>query len=251
LVALGAAIAWQLGHARSGGFNDLTVYLQEADTLIVVDNAQTILDSTQALASLQRLLASARLILCAERLPRHDTGMACLLIPELNREMAFQVFEHQLTGFTLTRPACSSEQFTSLFADVGGNPGALRAALVAGRRYCPTAIAVELYGRIWEGLSPEARLLWYTLGTEGRHDLGTESRLVIPAKLPALCEELERASVLRVGEGVLSASELAPLAQRFVEYLVAQSDQSVSREWQSPITAVPIRPGLMEHAQSP
>ncbi len=219
-------IACQLGAAGDEG-GRLALQLQEMNALVVIDNAQAVVENMTLVAALRRQLSAARLIVCIERLPVQDFGMAYLHIPELDREAAFEAFEWQVSRLKAAQWPSMIEQFDTLFADLGGNPGALRAALIAGRRYRASAIGAQLYGPIWQQLPVQARQLWLWLAEVALPGCAPRrGTVILPAELPALLDELERASVACIGSKDSPWLELVPLARRFVESLAQHGNPS-------------------------
>ncbi len=128
----------------------LAMYLQLVDTLIVLDGVSAIDDL--------KPLGTARLILCATHPPRLD--MASIQVPELDEAAALEFMAREITRRVPARGE-DIDYFDRLYHDIGGNPGALQAALLGGRRYDPAEIAVERFD--WDRLSETARLIWLIL----------------------------------------------------------------------------------------
>lgn len=113
---------------RQFGCEDLALHMQRTATLIVLDNAQRLLDNSSRLAGLRWELRAARLLLCAQNVPEGDPDLACLTIPPLDKGAAFTLLERQAQSLHL-RPAALIDHFERLFNEYGGNPAALTAAL--------------------------------------------------------------------------------------------------------------------------
>lgn len=138
---LAQTITNQLGVLWSGSDADLSHLLHSTNILVILDNAQAIIDNPDLVTKLRHFLSAAHLIVCAEVCPVSDVGIAYLRVPELGREAALTVFEQQTLCLNLADEAQLLDQFDQLYAELGGNPGAIHTALVAGRRSGATVIS--------------------------------------------------------------------------------------------------------------
>jgi hypothetical protein len=124
-------IAWQLSLPLDDIDISPSQYFQDRDTLIVLDHAQQVIDDPILLADLTAVLGSARLLLCAEHRPDRIVNVACLPIPELDREAAFCLLEHYAYELNIMHRGKLIEILDAITRDCGGNPYQLRAALLS------------------------------------------------------------------------------------------------------------------------
>lgn len=130
----------QLGLPQGESSLALPVYLQNVDTLVILDQAQPILDNVTLLSRLVSVLGAARLIMCAAYLPEEVFDMACLLVPPLDKEAAIELLEHLAQVRDLSNRDNLVDKFASLFKELGGNPRALRCALLPKRSSTPAVV---------------------------------------------------------------------------------------------------------------
>lgn len=140
LESLLEAIRSQLGLADEANRPVLSVYMQTVDVLLVVDEAQTILDNPRLLSDLAAMMGAARLILCAAQLPDEVFDMSCLRLSPLGKEAAFKLLEYWARTRNLSHCENHVDRFDALFSAVGGNPGALRRAFFPKQSLLPIVL---------------------------------------------------------------------------------------------------------------
>jgi hypothetical protein len=127
------AIMQQIGLLQQESALALPLYLQNVETLIVLDQAQALLDESALLSRLTAVLGAARIIVCAAQLPEEVFDMACLLVPPLDKAAAISLLERLAHVRNLGNPEWLIDRYDALFRECGGNPRALRNALFSGR----------------------------------------------------------------------------------------------------------------------
>jgi hypothetical protein len=211
------SLAWlkqELAIRLGSKVDELPVYLQGEDTLVILDQAQSIVEDASVLAELRQLLNAARLLLIADR-RSHVLDLSCIQISDLSQPDAFTLLER------LHPPQWRVDDVAYLsqcFQDLGGNPKALHMAVEAGRYYDAVTIAGAVYRSTWQATTVPARRLWLALEQE---HAWPESSVVTLTEfprwwLPSLCE-LEDAGILQVASGALV---LTPLARSFARTIL-------------------------------
>jgi tetratricopeptide (TPR) repeat protein len=183
-------------------------HLQMVDTLIVLDNIFT------GNPELLGVLGAARLIMCANHAP--TTDITTIHVPDLDQDSALNLMSRESQR---QRQNEKLDFFSQLYAEFGGNPGALKAALHGGKYYDPAQITAGLFD--WNKLSTLAKLLWLILALS---ESCTETALY------ALLQEFSGATVKQTllqlhHESALSKDPhelimLTPLARAFAQQIL-------------------------------
>ena len=150
----------ELGLPIAGGANSiltLRAYLLTHSTLLVLDQADSLLADGAYAHYLLEILDSADVILTSRTAPPSDLWCYLISLPGLNREQAFEF----LSTVARQRNRLEDEQrFQAIWAAVGGNPVMLRAVFTVTPTFpLSSALAhagiTDLYNRIWQQLSPD------------------------------------------------------------------------------------------------
>lgn len=204
----------------------LTTYLSIVDSLIILDQAQSLVDRPDYLQSLIAELGPARLILCAHFPPSVSLDVAYMKVPELDKTAAFELLEKQADNDD------PLDEFEQLFSGLGGNPRALRLAFTVPAS--TSTISGQLYEETWQRASPSARCLWLALllYTPETFDENILSRLLPESHdfgdSTAALAELKRLSVVASDVEHTGRIILVSLARMFAEWLLtAESEQEL------------------------
>src|SRR5262249_1618316 len=132
-------------------------------TLLVFDNAQSVLDDSVQFKQLSGMLAAARVLWCGYKLPAGLLDCACIQVSDLDTLQARALCAREMKAATRKT---SDAKIRSYIADLGGNPLALRTVLWERGHYDPWQIATRIYAPIWESFSPAARQRWLSLARQ-------------------------------------------------------------------------------------
>jgi hypothetical protein len=197
---LARQIAAWLGVAHT---DQISPRLQTIPTLIMLDCI------TGDLAKLPGILGAAQVILCADQASVAD--LAYVHVPDLDKESALSLLsreaKHRQRGEDL-------DLFSQLYYDFGGNPGALKSALLGGKHYDPATITAGIFP--WEKRPTVERLIWLVLAlSESRSygDLYTLFPDSTQAKIDGALLNLQHESVIITDRW--QQITLTPLARAF------------------------------------
>lgn len=207
----------------------LSTYLQRVDTLVVIDDAQPLVEDVQAWNTVLRTLGAARLLICAATPGAPDPlDVPCIRVPDLDKAAALDLLAREVARSHRT---ISEEHISRIYDELGGNPRGLRLALSAGRHYSPQPISAELYGAVWAKASLAAQLLWLILALCPSRCAESELQRMLAEEADAAeaLDDLSRLSVIEV-ESEQPEVILFPLARAYAETVLQDETQyAVSR----------------------
>jgi tetratricopeptide (TPR) repeat protein len=207
----------------------LSTYLQRVDTLVVIDDAQELVEDARTLPAMLQTLGAARLLICASSPDMlHLLDLPCLHVPELDPVASLELLARESARSRKTR---SEEHLSQIYREVGGNPRGLRLAVAAGRHYSPQPISADLYGAVWAKASPAAQLIWLILALHASPctESDLQRMLVDETDTPEALDALGDLSVIEPG-GVHGQVALLPLARAYAEIVLQDSTrETVSR----------------------
>ena len=198
----------------------LSQFLNNAPSLIVVDNLETALDLQTLLPALRELANPSKFLLTSRLSLRAHGDAFCWSMRELSRADTVRLIRHEaeVRGLPMLAEA-PADQLHTIYEAVGGNPLALK--LVIGQiailplsqvldslRQADAQSVSELYTYIywqaWRSLSPQAQqvLLTMPLAQEGSMDQLTALAGLPAGDLAGALAELSRLSLVQVMGGL-------------------------------------------------
>lgn len=197
----------------------LSTYLQRVDTLVVIDDAQELVEDARTLAAMLQTLGAARLLICASSPGTLDlVDVPCLQVPELDEAASLELLARESAR---SRKAHSEEHLSQVYREVGGNPRGLRLAVAAGRHYSPQPISADLYSTVWAKASPAAQLIWLILALHASPCTESDLQRMLADEVDTLAalDDLGDLSVIEPG-GVHGQVVLLPLARAYAEIVL-------------------------------
>lgn len=171
----------------------LRIHLHRANTLIVFDQAQALLNSPHRLKSILDTVGDAILIFCSYTPDFSLPDLPTCYVPELTLEASIQLLE------ALARNAADQSSqssglayFVDLIARFGGNPGLLKAAYASDQPYSVASGPLQVWQQRWQAVSHEAQLLWVvaSMWPTPTIDLATAQTLLAHASHRPVLREL-------------------------------------------------------------
>src|SRR5262249_23892122 len=188
----------------------LPVYLQVAETLIVLDQVQ-MLDS-ETLHHLLELLGAARVVLCLPHPPMYQSEIALQYVPELDKEASLDLLDYYAARWSMSD--LSPDYLAELYAACGGNPLGLCMSLNTRKRFDPGIVSAGVFHRAWESVSEAAQMAWLMLNLHPTLDAEALSALT---EADTVVDELEHAWVIEPRFDSDDPLRLLPLARVYAE----------------------------------
>ncbi len=227
----------------------LRAYLLQYRVLIVLDNAERLVQDVDGLREISATLAGAKAAIASRVAPPAGLGIRVIEVRELERRLAWKLLERDAKWGGRKYPG--PEEFEAVLDVAGGNPLALQLAARSLRHLAASHTAArlgamrtpsgrtlfdELYGVAWESMSRRARELWalHLLFPQAGAPFEWLAYVVGwgEGKLAEALDDLYSRSLLAIGEEDASTREcrstLHRLARGYLEGK-ARSDRALSK----------------------